>query len=393
MLTAIGSDGVLFNLADHKGGVNELRKLRSKFEYSCPVCGLKMIMKLGEKRIWHFAHEGSASCNERWEPESNYHLTGKQQLYEWLKKEHPDVKVECYLHASRQRPDLLLPTSKIAIEYQCSLINNSILLQRTNDYHRLGFDVYWILGAKRLKISYHQIQSIREMEWAATSIRQGLPTLLYYCPKEMKFALVTLHYSLTSTKFICTTAYYSSSSTSFTELLRVPSAPPNPYSHHQIWFKQKQIWRNNPHGEKSFAYFFLRKLFYSHGRSIRMFPSEAGIPSSENYWIETPPYLWQSWILVCFLGNISTGSSFTFNMLFTSFRQVIAINMIKIRRDGTVTNKGIVSALKGYLRQLIRLKVLQEWDNERYEKLYQPQLNSEVKQCLKRDEEVSRRLR
>ncbi|MGA9286927.1 MAG: competence protein CoiA family protein, partial [Anaerobacillus sp.] len=197
MLTAIGSDGILFNLADHKGELNDLRKLRNKSEYFCPVCGLKMMMKLGEKRIWHFAHQGTAFCNERWEPESNYHLTGKLQLYEWIKKDHSDVKVECYLPVSRQRPDLLLPSSSIAIEYQCSLINNNLLKQRTSDYQHLGLDVYWILGAKRLKINYHQIHSIREMEWAAVSIRKGSPILFYYCPEEKKFALVTLHYSLT----------------------------------------------------------------------------------------------------------------------------------------------------------------------------------------------------
>ncbi|MGA9287887.1 MAG: hypothetical protein WBV93_06000, partial [Anaerobacillus sp.] len=201
------------------------------------------------------------------------------------------------------------------------------------------------------------------------------------------------HYSLTSTKFICSTAYYFTSSTSLTELLNVHPAIPNPSSYHQIWFKQKQIWRTNPHGEKSFAYFFLRKLLYSQGRSIRMFPSEAGVPSSNNYWIETSPYLWQSWIIVCFLGNFSTGSSFTFHTLLKSFQQVLSFNLIKIRSDITATNEGVVSALKGYLKQLIRLKVLQERDNERYEKLYQPQLHCEVDQCVKRDEEVFRRLR
>ncbi|WP_347550712.1 competence protein CoiA family protein [Pseudalkalibacillus hwajinpoensis] len=77
MLTAITKEGILLNLADTNGGLNELRKLRSTREYFCPACGSRVIMKLGEKKIWHFSHHGKVPCLTNSEVESLYHLQGK----------------------------------------------------------------------------------------------------------------------------------------------------------------------------------------------------------------------------------------------------------------------------------------------------------------------------
>ncbi|TKD71886.1 competence protein CoiA [Pseudalkalibacillus hwajinpoensis] len=391
MLTALLKDGTLFNLADSTHVLKDLRKLRS-LDYFCPVCKERVIMKLGEKRVWHFAHYVSGICLSHWEPESNYHLSGKRQLYEWLKKDDPEVKLEYYLNSSKQRPDLLIPSRRIAIEYQCSSIDDRLLRQRTTDYGSLGYDVRWIFGARRFKSTYRYIHSISAMEWTAIHYTKHSPVLIYYCPDQKRFCFVTIFYTLTPTKTVCSTSYYSTSNLSLAQLLHFRPTPVTAIDHTTIWLKQKQIWRQNPHGEKSFAYFYLRKLFYSKGHTIRMFPSEAGIPSPYNYILETPPYLWQTWILVCFLPTIPQGNQFTFDNVFRSFQQIISINLIKVRKSLGEESSNVALALKGYLNQLIRLKVLKEWDNERYEKLYQPQIIREIERSHHLDSAILKRL-
>ncbi|MDP4550800.1 competence protein CoiA family protein [Alkalihalobacillus macyae] len=391
MLTAHLKDGTLFNLADPTHVLKDLRKLRN-LQYFCPTCKERVIMKLGEKRVWHFSHHVSDYCIGNWERESNYHLSGKKQLYEWVKKENLDVKLEYYLNSSKQRPDLLLPSRRIAIEYQCSSIDDRTLRQRTTDYDSLGYDVRWIFGAVRYKSKYRSIQSISAMEWSAVHYANGNPMLTYYCPEQQKFAFVTIFYTLTPTKTVCSTSYYPSSSLTLSNLLDFPPKSVNSIDHTSIWLKQKRIWRQNPHGEKSFAYFYLRKLLYSKGHNIRMFPCEAGIPSPYNFWLSTPPYLWQTWVLVCFLPTISIGNQFTFDTILRSFQRVISINLIQVRTSIGEKRSSEALALKGYLNQLIRLKVVKERDNERYEKLCQPQMNRDIDRCYELDLAILRRL-
>ncbi|MCA0989979.1 competence protein CoiA [Pseudalkalibacillus hwajinpoensis] len=391
MLTAQTMNGNLLNLADRQYRLDELIQLRRSTSYFCPGCRQPVVMKLGEKRTWHFAHYGAHTCETQWERESNEHLTGKLQLYEWLKKDYSNVEVEYFLTKTNQRPDLFLPHSQTAIEYQCSSIDDKLLTKRTLSYESANIHVQWILSAKRLKRSYQSIYTMSSMDWAAASHHHRFPTIYYYCPVERKFATVLLHHSLTPTKFICSTLYTSALQTSYTPLFtKLPDCKEQLHSY-SIWLKQKKIWRQNPHGERSYAFFYLRKRLYAGGHSIRFFPSEAGIPSEDNYWIETPAYLWQTWILLCYLPTVHFHSGFTFQSLFHAFAQVISSGLI-LPRYCPAHIDGIRAALKGYVKQLVRLKVLKEWDNERYEKLYQPTIHKQVEQCFHFDNLMHKKL-
>ncbi|WLR59530.1 hypothetical protein LC071_20765 [Pseudalkalibacillus hwajinpoensis] len=75
--------------------------------------------------------------------------------------------------------------------------------------------------------------------------------------------------------------------------------------------------------------------------------------------------------------------------LINAFQQVIDATLIKVRNGPhNIQGEGVSAALKGYIDQLVRLKVLKEWDNERYEKLYQPEVHQQVEQCTKNDHEI-----
>ncbi|MGE6769961.1 competence protein CoiA, partial [Bacillus velezensis] len=104
MFSAVTADGRLIQLAGSysKEKAAELRK-KSWF---CPVCKSELDIKLGREKLPHFAHKKSRLCPGESEPESEYHLEGKRQLFLWLKTQGCSVSLEPYLTSAGQRPDL-----------------------------------------------------------------------------------------------------------------------------------------------------------------------------------------------------------------------------------------------------------------------------------------------
>jgi competence protein CoiA len=50
----------------------------------CPVCGLAMLPKCGERRTWHWAHRAVRQCDRWWENETEWHRNWKNNFpIEW----------------------------------------------------------------------------------------------------------------------------------------------------------------------------------------------------------------------------------------------------------------------------------------------------------------------
>lgn len=118
--------------------------------YVCPGCQGKVILKKGTLKIAHFAHLKKVACASFSEGETEEHLIGKQELYEWFKKEGIEVELEAYIPELKQRPDLLVQLNGelVAIEYQCTPISVEIIKDRTEGYASEGIKVVWVIGQK-----------------------------------------------------------------------------------------------------------------------------------------------------------------------------------------------------------------------------------------------------
>ena len=105
----------------------ELQKLRDKENFFCRSCSERVILKLGTKRIFHFAHEKGASCTEEFERESEYHMSGKLKLFQWLTDQGISAELECYFPAIKQRADIAFQFEgkTYCLEYQCSKIGRA----------------------------------------------------------------------------------------------------------------------------------------------------------------------------------------------------------------------------------------------------------------------------
>src|SRR5699024_4561598 len=91
----------------------------------------------------------TSQCDIKKRGEGEYHYKGKLLLYEWLKSQQKDVKLEAYIPEIKQRPDLLLTVKnkQIAIEFQCATIDPQIIFQRNKGYRRANIIPILILGA------------------------------------------------------------------------------------------------------------------------------------------------------------------------------------------------------------------------------------------------------
>src|SRR5699024_1295962 len=101
MLQAKTQDGKLLTLASHTKA--EILQWRTKTSFFCPVCQNKVILKAGNKVIPHFAHHGKSGCPAREGGEGAYHEKGKLMLYQWLKYQGINVRLEVFLSDIKQR--------------------------------------------------------------------------------------------------------------------------------------------------------------------------------------------------------------------------------------------------------------------------------------------------
>ena len=97
MLTAIKKDGTPFSLLP-RVPKEKLRRIREDQEFQCPECKEKVMMKIGTQRMEHFAHQKGSLCVESYERESEYHLAGKLQLFQWLKNQKLCPELEPFYH-------------------------------------------------------------------------------------------------------------------------------------------------------------------------------------------------------------------------------------------------------------------------------------------------------
>ena len=170
LLVALKDNGKYISLLDDWNR-QQLLTLRLSESFFCPVCKSSVQLKIGTKRVFHFAHEEGAECTENNEQETPYHLKGKLLLYGWLKQKYPQTEIEKYIKEISQRPDIyveVLP-HKYAIEYQCSRISYEIFERRTINYVKMGITPVWILGGNWLKIHARNTIKLTPFQWQFTS--------------------------------------------------------------------------------------------------------------------------------------------------------------------------------------------------------------------------------
>ncbi|WP_169823187.1 competence protein CoiA [Anaerobacillus alkalilacustris] len=388
MLVAITKQGTIISLGDKFLDKQKLLKLREVKKFYCPVCKQEVVLKLGTKLSWHFAHKKNSRCHEELEGETVYHINGKKLLYEWLKIQGFDVHLEAYIKEAKQRPDLLVHIEKntFAIEFQCAKISPELFLKRTNTYRTYNYIPIWILGGNQLTRDKGNFFKLNSFHWLFTyhsKLEKDRVQLLTFCPQNKQFGKLHNITPLSVNRSFAFPTFFPLDKFHFYSIFK-------PHSYlvpKEIWYRTKSFWRQH-RLRLSQSEQYVRDLYIRKGHPLWLFPSEAGVPSPSYYFIETPTYIWQSWILETFVVNRNPGERFHFTIVKRAFHTVVQKAIFRIRTLPLIEFGSWEIAVQNYLLFLCTINVLTTTDGQLFVKKKDIVYPKNIEQALIEDKQL-----
>ncbi|GAA0432850.1 competence protein CoiA family protein [Lentibacillus halophilus] len=314
MLQAKIKDGTFVTLATKTR--QEISLLRTRETFFCPVCSQPVIAKAGTKVIPHFAHEAKTDCPSQEGGEGSYHEKGKLLLYQWLKKQGLDVRLEFYISEIMQRPDILLQLNHrmIAIEYQCARIPTELIAERSRGYYRAGIIPIWILGANTFR--RHGRQQLKVDSFHLPFIHQfsaEFPrTLYFFCPETHQVLFFQDIYFTTLRTITGNLSIRKLEKMIFTDLFPVFRFTQQELFH--IWQQKKRTFRLYTPGRLYGREMVWQQWLYTRRANRQTLPSPIYLPISSQHLMKTPPWDWQSRLFLDIITPLEAGSAFSYQI-------------------------------------------------------------------------------
>jgi len=113
-------------------------------DYICPECGGAVRLRQGIHRKAHFFHlKTPMRCRQK--GKGIVHLQVQLSLQKML----PETRLEVPFPDIGRIADVVWEREKIVFEVQCSPISAEEVLDRNEDYFRMGYQVVWVLHDRR----------------------------------------------------------------------------------------------------------------------------------------------------------------------------------------------------------------------------------------------------
>jgi competence protein CoiA len=327
-------------------------------QFYCPVCGEKLVVKLGIQRISHFAHFHLSTTCAEYERESEYHMRAKLQLYHWLKTQSSNVELEVFLPEIKQRPDLMFTFQgkRYCVEYQCSSISVELFEKRSKGYLTNGMIPLWILGGNR--IQRKQTNSISISKFQSLFLKRNQTGDWYlpsYCPTVQSFITLSNLHPLSPQTMQCDYELLPLYKQHLSQWLN-PSIQST--FHVSSWRKGIQQAKDNMIRFQS-PKIFLQEL-YVNRLHLHLLPPYVGVPLRHNLILETSPIIWQMYIIFDNLIFKEVGILLTYDHVYKRFINRIERNHIKIRTTVKPTEKQFMTLISDYFFLLTKCQILKE---------------------------------
>lgn len=193
MLTCKLGENII-NCYDGKLSKEQLKKWSNKNILICPVCGKPYEYCHGQVKTPYFRHKDKEECEDKYsESETDEHLKGKIQLYEWIRKQSgvTDVILEGWLPETKQRPDIMFKFNdkQYVIEYQCTPIATEYN-ERHLLYQTAGVNDIWICGIKKYFQYYHNKSGKNGTKRISEIEKENF---IYYNSKKKLFYIIDIN--------------------------------------------------------------------------------------------------------------------------------------------------------------------------------------------------------
>lgn len=332
---------------------------RKKEEFVCPVCGDEVILKLGDQRIFHFAHKRAGTCLEYYEGETQTHMEGKLQLYHWLISQKIPAILEYYDQEIQQRPDIMFKYQgkKYALEYQCSPLPEEVFMKRTRTYLRNGYTPLWIISNQHLCFKSRNIVSLANFHYLF--LRTSEAGILYipaYCPEKQLIHFIDsiIPFSVKNA-FVHHTVYP-------LEQMKLEQLLNPAFAFKKLTFTNweaeierfKLNWSLNPGARSNH---FLQEM-YNRNMNLFLLPSEIGLPVPHSLFIQTSAVVWQSYLFFDVLAGKKPGDLLTINEVRYHLKNRIERKEIVIRHVPQVDSLNVIKPINEYLFLLQQLGIL-----------------------------------
>ncbi|MDF2856785.1 MAG: Competence CoiA family protein [Neobacillus sp.] len=359
MLTAKTKTGKTICLGyDYKR--ETLLYFRNREEFICPVCGEDLSLKLGNQRIYHFAHKKGSVCREIYENESVYHMEGKRQLYQWLIRQRIPSVLEYYDPEIKQRPDIMFKHNgmKYALEYQCSTLSEDVFLKRTQSYIQHGYIPLWIIGSKNIKSKRNSILSLSGFDYMfLRESNQHQFTIPSYCPEKRHFVILGSIQPYSTKNALAQVDTYPINSASLDGVLHPKITNKiDIFQWNQIVERYNINWSFHPSPEKKR---FLYEI-YNHGLNLYLLPPEIGLPVPQSLHLLTPPTIWQTYIYIDNFINLNSGDYIHLKDVERNFNKRIKRKEINSRNILQITEQNPFMAVVEYLFLLEKVGYLKQ---------------------------------
>ncbi|KPN13272.1 competence protein [Bacillus australimaris] len=381
MNAAIMDNGKLIRITHHLSK-RRLEHVRTTCKFYCPECREEVQLKLGEHRVYHFAHKQLTACPLA-AGETVYHQAGKEALMNWLKRLGYKPALEQYISKIHQRPDVAVSTGEVryAIEFQCANISRQELRKRTEGLREAELFPIWVIGANRLKRKSAQLFSFSSIHWGILRESQKR-RLIFFCPIQNRFIHLDQILAFQPTK-ICAEMTVRSPS-AYRELPALLSQPPSKRQVNEQWLKCIQHFRMRPPRILSNESKRLRDIFYEHHQTAFPFlPTELFIPLQEAYIFTSPVYVWQGYLYDWMIRKKGSGRV-TIQMLMEEINRCVQRKEVKLRY-GDVSREEIKEVVTAYVKALERQGFLHMTKEGNYEIASNQMLIRTVDEVLKRD--------
>lgn len=382
MFVAKQKDGSFITLRDYSD-TQALELQERKQIYFCPACEAEVRIKNGSIRRIHFAHI-QRECQAGTEPETLYHLEGKDKLYQLLQK-YGTTQLESFIASTKQRVDVLLETDQpFAFEFQCSSINPSIIKHRTMLYESIPITPVWLIGKEKLgSVSTHMKLSPFQWSFLQNHSVNSPPYIGSFCPQQSLFYYLFPQFSFTSLDtFIL---YQTSSEWQLEPTLQWSGEKPLYWK--IKWLHHKRKWRYEHCFYKNHQQ--LRHFCYKEMKiPLSLIPAAIGIPVSSSYWFQTPSIEWQAWLYFDSIYHTPADSIIHVPSVIRRFNQRIFQKKIKVKQLPLVKYGHYEEAIHQYFNHLVVLGVIEKETSLVYRKREKEIPYSHLEEASIQDEQV-----